>query len=272
MLTLRSPAKINLFFRVLIKRADGYHAIASLMQAISLYDELTLTLAPQDVLTCETLEVPLDVSNLILKAAALFRKKTHLPIYAHFSLTKKIPMQAGLGGGSSNAATALWGLNQLAGCPATLPQLQQWAMELGSDVPFFLSDGRAYCTGRGEIMENQAPVEGRCWVVKPPHASLATPLVYLHCVPNQYPQRDPLTALHSHLTQNPSYFNDLESVAFQLCPELLEVKQQLISSGLLHVTMTGSGSAFFGFGIPRQNSAYDWFPCDFIYRSSSKWW
>lgn len=274
MLTLISPAKINLFFRVLCKRADGYHEIASLMQAINLSDELTIIPSNVDSLECTVSEVPLDDSNLILKAAALFRQKTGLASFARYSLIKKIPMQAGLGGGSSNAATALWGLNELAGRPATLLQLQEWGSLLGSDVPFFLSHGRAYCTGRGEVMQHQPHVLGKCWIVKPPQASLATPLVYRHCKPDQMQQRDPLQALISCATHDPEYFNDLEEAAFHLCPELVEVKQRVILAGLSSVTMTGSGSAFFGFGVPSKAATHslDWYQCEFVNRSEGSWY
>lgn len=157
---LFSPAKINLFFRVLKKRDDGYHEIASLYQAIDLGDTLNITLNECDELSCSDPSLQTDESNLVLKAAALFRKKTALALYIKVHLHKQIPIQAGLGGGSSNAATTLWALNKLANCPASFQDLALWSCELGSDVAFFFSKGAAYCTGRGELfssLDNFAP-------------------------------------------------------------------------------------------------------------------
>lgn len=136
-LTLKSPAKVNLFLRIVGKRPDGYHELASLFQSISLYDLLHFTPSTQDVLTCTDPSLPIDKTNLIWKAVDLFRKKTNLHTFVKVHLEKNIPTQAGLGGGSSNAATTLWALNQLCGKPATDLQLSQWAGEIGSDVSFF---------------------------------------------------------------------------------------------------------------------------------------
>ncbi len=112
-LTLFSPAKINLFLRIMGKRPDGYHELASLFQAIGLGDTLTFTLTPQDSLTCSDPSLPCNDSNLIIKALHLFRRKTNLHIPVTIHLEKHIPTQAGLGGGSSNAATTLGALNTL---------------------------------------------------------------------------------------------------------------------------------------------------------------
>jgi 4-diphosphocytidyl-2-C-methyl-D-erythritol kinase len=132
-----SPAKLNLFFRVLYKREDQYHEIASLFQAVSLGDFLSIEMSEEDVLSCNDLSLLCDRSNLIMKALDLFRKKTGIKIAVKVHLEKNIPLQSGLGGGSSNAATTLWGLNELCGRPASLRQLQNWSSEIGSDIPFF---------------------------------------------------------------------------------------------------------------------------------------
>lgn len=270
---LFSPAKINLFFRVLKKREDGYHEIASLYQAISLGDFLEITLSNKDQLVTDHPFLSVDSSNLVLKAAALFREKTALPLFAHFQLKKNIPMQAGLGGGSSNAATTLWGLNELAGRPASLDQLKKWAAELGSDVPFFLTRGTAYCTGRGEILEERAAIKGNCFIAKPVYASLATPLVYANTRPDLFPLRDPLTALASFDTQTALYFNDLETPSFQLAPSLADLKQQLFSLGFHTVVMTGSGTAFFCLGdlVAPSLPSVQFFATDFIFRNEDRW-
>lgn len=231
-----SPAKLNLFFRVVSKRPDGYHNIASLFQAVDLCDRLFFSPTPRDLLTCTDPSIPCDTSNLVSKALALFRSRFPIPpISIH--IEKHIPIEAGLGGGSSNAATTLWALNELHGCPASLSELIQMGSQIGSDVAFFFSSGTAYCTGRGEILEPRilpAPLQG--WLAKPTYG-LSTPLVYRHTRLEELPFRDP-SAL---------YYNDLEVPAFQLEPRLIALKQTLIDRGYSNVTMTGSGTAFFFF-------------------------
>lgn len=268
-LILFSPAKVNLFFRVLHKRGDGYHEIASLYQSLSLGDCLQIARADEDRLSCSDPLLPCDSTNLVLKAASLFRKKTHLPIFAQFHLIKSIPIQAGLGGGSSNAATALWGLNELAGRPATLQDLQLWGAELGSDIPFFFSKGTAYCEGRGEkIQEVNFSQIADGWIVKPA-IGLSTPLVYKQTRVDRLPKQDPIKALEKCL-----FFNDLEYAAFELAPSLASLKQRLLTSGFKHVLMTGSGSAFFCTGkeealmIPHTQ----FYRVKFIRRQEGQWY
>lgn len=147
---LFSPAKINLFLRVVSKEPDGYHHLSSLFQAISLGDTLIMERASTDQLTCDHSFLPTDHSNLILKAIKLFRQRTGCEQAFKVHLIKRIPIQAGLGGGSSNAATTLWGCNQLAQTNLSDSTLMEWGTELGSDVSFFFSQGTAHCTGRGE--------------------------------------------------------------------------------------------------------------------------
>lgn len=245
---LFSPAKLNLFFRVLGRRHDGYHDIASIMQTLDFGDEIRIERADSDALFCSHPEVPLNATNLILKAAEVFRAKTGKQIFAHFHLKKKVPLQAGLGGGSSNAATALWGLNALCGYPASTQELAKWASEFSSDAPFFFSQGTAYCTGRGEIFRPLAPLQNQSlWIAKP-EEGLSTPLVYAHCIPSTLAKRDPLKILESFLQGDPHYFNDLEQPAFKLLPSLSTLKNQLLQLGFSTALMTGSGTAFFCFG------------------------
>lgn len=249
MLTFHSPAKINLFLRILGKRPDGYHELASLFQAIGLMDVLHFSLADEDQLTCTDPLVPTDHSNLIWKAVRLFQSKTSLVFHVKIHLEKNIPMQAGLGGGSSNAATTLWALNILLKTRIPTETLMQWAGQLGSDVPFFFSSGTAYCTGRGEIVQSLAPLSQRNVTIAVPSQGLSTPLVYSRLDLSTLPQRDPLNVLH-HFKANPQYFNDLEEAAFRVLPELSVYKHSLLSQGFEMVLLSGSGSSFFCFGSP----------------------
>ena len=237
-----SPAKVNLFFRVLRKRSDGYHEIASLYQAIDLGDWITFCPSDHDELTCSPPTLPCDETNLISKARALFRTHINLPP-VHIHLEKQIPMQAGLGGGSSNAATTLWALNQLTNTPLSTEQLMTLGSFLGSDVPFFFSSGTAFCTGRGEIIApfSLSPVQGM--VEKPPYG-LSTPEVYRNVRVDKLPLTDVEEVLRSFRDGHLHLFNDLEYSAFQLEPRLRAFKEELLSQ-FKTVSMTGSGTAFF---------------------------
>lgn len=233
---LFSPAKLNLFFRVLGKRTDGYHEIASLFQAINIGDFLTFEITTGgDELICSDSSLADDQSNLIFRALRLFREKTKESFGLRILLEKSIPIEAGLGGGSSNAATTLFALNELRKTRVEEKKLRDWGAEIGSDIPFFFSKGTAYCRGRGEIVRDIAHfpiVKG--WIAKPLQKGLSTALVYQRYTPQP-------------LKKTP-FFNDLEPAAFSLMPELFHLKKQLLSCGFDQVSMTGSGTAFFCLG------------------------
>ena len=173
-LTLQAPSKINLFLRILRKREDGYHELASLFQAVSLTDTLdfwvecadsskpicSMEVSPDSV---GRAGIPTDETNLVMRALKLCADKTGTKQRVHCRLHKNAPAQAGLGAGSSDAATAMHAANRLAGFPATQQQLIEWSAELGSDISFFFSRGTAYCTGRVERRESAraAPAAAR---------------------------------------------------------------------------------------------------------------
>lgn len=247
-----SPAKINLFLRILSKRPDGYHSLATLMQAISLGDTLHITKASSfhDQLTCIDPKLPCDSTNLVLRAAELFRCKSSISLYLNVHLEKRIPIEAGLGGGSSNAATTLWAMNQLVGSPFSSTTLQEWGGLLGSDVPFFFSTGTAYCTGRGEVVQStQSLNPPSIWIVKPPQG-LSTRSVYAALELEKLQERDPEVSLSAFqfIKEHFPLYNDLEAVALRLDPQL-----RLLAEGLRHqygdqVLLSGSGSSFFCLG------------------------
>lgn len=274
MLTLKSPAKVNLFLRILHKRTDGYHELASLFQAIDLCDTLKIQLDDSDHLTCSNPDLPTDRSNLILKAVDLFRKKTGVSIGLNVHLDKKIPMQAGLGGGSSNAATTLWAFNKLVGSPASESQLAQWASEIGSDISFFFSQGTAYCSGRGEKLRPLDPLPQMKITIAKPAEGLSTPEVYSRLKVDHLQKRDPELILRSFFEGKPEYFNDLEGPAFEAMPKLILLKQSLMSSGYDTVLLCGSGSSFFCFGNGSimQNSDLSVFSTNFIQKKENGWY
>ncbi|MFI5355964.1 MAG: 4-(cytidine 5'-diphospho)-2-C-methyl-D-erythritol kinase [Opitutales bacterium] len=178
-----SPAKINLFLAITGRRADGYHDLVSLVAPLAWGDTLTAEPAPAWALTCTDPAVPLDDSNLVLRAAAAFRAATGWAGAAAFHLTKRIPMGAGLGGGSSNAVATLRALNELAGHPLDGPQLQALSAPLGSDCPLFAVGGPVVLRGRGEQVEALAAAEharlrGRPVLVFKPDFGVATAWAY----------------------------------------------------------------------------------------------
>lgn len=235
---LFSPAKINLFLRILGKRPDGYHELASLFQAIDLGDTLTFTLSGQDSFTCSDPHIPCDQTNLVIKALHLFRRKTNLQTPISIHLEKKIPIQAGLGGGSSNAATTLWALNALHNHPFTEQELQNWSAEIGSDIPFFFSHGTAYCTGRGEQVRDLPPPPLPPFTLIKPPEGLSTPAIYQDLQLLECSTTDPERLLADFYAGKPSYINDLEAPAFRISPSLFQIKKSLGAA-----FMTGSGSA-----------------------------
>lgn len=273
MLSLFSPAKINVFLKVVGRRPDGFHDLASLFQTVDLKDTLHLAFAEQDEMTSTCRTLPRDHSNLIFKAADLFRKKSGRQFGLHVHLVKRIPQQAGLGGGSSNAATTLWGINQLLGKPYSVEELIEWSAEIGSDVPFFFSQGTAYCTGRGELLRAIEPlISQKVWIVKP-DKGLSTPEVFGNVVFDELPLRDPENTLENILKGKMECFNDLESSALRLFPELVDIKHRL-SEGHSHVSMTGSGSAFFCLGgpMPHKIPHTRIYPAAFINRPADAWY
>jgi 4-diphosphocytidyl-2-C-methyl-D-erythritol kinase len=230
-----SPAKINTTLKVVGKRSDGYHELDTVMQMLTLVDVMQFERSGRDKFVCSDRSLPVDSGNLVIQARDLFRERTGFTQSVEIELIKRIPHQAGLGGGSSNAATTLLALNELAGSPATTEQLMQWGAELGSDVPFFFCKGRARCTGRGEIIEPLLPVEQQAvWIVKPAFG-LSTPEVYRR------------VTIDSSATRDAEYFNDLESAAFEAAPALKAIKAEL-KNHCTTVQLCGSGTSFFCLG------------------------
>lgn len=252
-----APAKLNLFFEVLARRSDGYHEIETLMCPIGLYD--TVLFSPntsgQVRLICirsarsEGDELPADRRNLVVRAIELLQERTGCRQGAEVCLIKRIPMEAGLGGGSSDAAAALvvasraWRLGVAPG------ELRQWAAELGSDVPFFLGRGAAVCRGRGERIE-PTPGGGLSFVVVRPDEGLSTAEVYRHCRPPEEPRS--AAAAVSALSRGDAcalgraLFNRLESAAARLSPWIERLHRAFARLDLCGYQMSGSGTAFFG--------------------------
>jgi len=269
-LCLRSPAKINLFLHVHAKRHDGYHDLSTLIHTISLFDCVTLELDDSDHFHClhSAIQSP---QNLAVRARDLFRMKTGWIHPVSITLDKKIPIEAGLGGGSGNAATVLWGMNQLSGLDVAESELQNWSAELGSDIPFYFSRGVALCEGRGERVTNiDDHRECEMTLVKP-EMSLKTPEVFqaFRATSNDRERSQKLLCRFQE-----GFFpfeNDLEAAAFSLSPKLRDFKNDLLSL-TSSVSMSGSGSAFFCLGHHRIYPGYQSWPVLFHYRQNGEWY
>jgi 4-diphosphocytidyl-2-C-methyl-D-erythritol kinase len=267
-LLVSAPAKINLHLEVLGLRPDGFHELAMVMQMLDLADQLRLrpTADGQISLTCNRADLPTDGSNLIVKAAELLKARVGLPeLGASIELEKRIPIGAGLAGGSSNGAAALVGLNALWGCGFSRQQLLEMAAQLGSDMPFCIEGGTQLCFGRGEVLEPAAlagaPALG-VLLIKHPEASVSTPWAYGRCREQrgdfylsseaEFEQRrqalreGPLLAALAGERPLPPLRNDLQGVVE---PEVASVREGLSllrqATDALAVAMSGSGPSLF---------------------------
>ncbi|UCD35005.1 MAG: 4-(cytidine 5'-diphospho)-2-C-methyl-D-erythritol kinase [Nitrospiraceae bacterium] len=252
MLTLKAPAKINWFLHILGRRADGYHEIESLIQKVTLYD--ILCFSPSDDVSVSTAApLPLE-ENLVYRAAMMMKRRWGVRRGALIRLEKNIPMGAGLGGGSSDAAAALLGLNRLWELGRVTEDLAGLAEELGSDVPFFLSGALSHVRGRGEKLTPCRPVNPMHLLLVKPHIDVSTAWAYRNYA---------LLTKKTDKVNNMRHFirkieraelsgpadgvsNDLESVTLNSYPEIAEVKERLYREGATFSLMSGSGSAVFG--------------------------
>ena len=250
--TVLAPAKINLFLQILGKREDGYHEIYSLIQAVDLYDSLTVTKSNSGIsLVCDDPSLPSDSSNLAWKAAKLMQDKAKMETGVSMELTKRIPYGAGLGGGSSDAAAVMKGINQLVGLELPAGQLAVWGAELGSDVPFFFSEGAALVSGRGEIVEPVEVFQEYFVLLIKPNFDISTKVAYqtLRLYLTKFSAKG-----HINLkTSGKEFFktihklgNDFQTVVAHDHPELESCMTLLRDSGAAYVALSGSGSAFYG--------------------------
>lgn len=236
-----APAKLNLFLHITGRRADGYHLLQSAFMLIDWCDTLHFERRADGRISREDLTTALPADDLVVRAARLLQTLTATPLGVHISLAKSIPAQAGMGGGSSDAASCLLALNRLWQLHLPLSTLMQLGLQLGADVPFFLSGQNAWVEGIGEKIQPLNIPKAQFVVVKP-HAGLATNAIFND--PDLI--RDTGTAIISGFAAYPFDFgrNDLQPVAQKLCPDITTALEWLSNQGL-HPRMTGSGSAVF---------------------------
>ncbi|MBC7981195.1 MAG: 4-(cytidine 5'-diphospho)-2-C-methyl-D-erythritol kinase [Armatimonadetes bacterium] len=241
---MKCPAKLNLSLRILGERPDGFHEIDTfLVKLHGLADELTITPADDFSFTCTDPTLPTDSSNLVVKAAQALSGKSSRKLNYRIHLEKNIPHGAGLGGGSSNAATTLLALNSQLETPLCIEELHSVAASLGSDVPFFLYSGAARCTGRGEIV-SAAPAPATFPIVLfKPRFAVSTRDAYKNCLAADFL---PGILYDPQAYESLSLVNDLEKPVFAKHRYLAELKNWLLNRrDTKAVLMSGSGSTLF---------------------------
>ncbi len=257
---VKAHAKVNLFLQVIGRRVDGYHLLQMIMAPISLADELHLRPIERGVeLLCDDSTLPAGADNLVVRAALAVLKAGGCDQGVEITLDKKIPSAAGLGGGSSDAAATLRAVRELYELPVADERMYELAVGLGADVPFFLTRHACLVGGIGEQLNHYSVPENLPLALIKPPQGLSTPKVY-QALGWPLTQSVKATTLPAALSDGESVakwlFNDLETPAISLLPEVAQCKQTLQDSGSLGVLMSGSGPTVFGiFDDPAQAQA-----------------
>jgi 4-diphosphocytidyl-2-C-methyl-D-erythritol kinase len=249
-LSIPSPAKINLLLKVTGKRPDGYHEIVTLLARISLFDTIVLTFGQPGIsVQCPHPLVPEDGSNLACTAARAFFQALGVDDGVAIDIDKVIPVAAGLGGGSSNAAAVLLGLNEHYGFALSEEKLKDVAAGIGADVPFFLFKDPAVARGIGDNMEPFGDLPRLAVVLVCPQFQVSTAWVYknLKLTLTNYKKDFKIPPLNTHFSRNKHFlFNDLEQVTVGKFPEISLIKKGLRDLGAEIALMSGSGPTVFG--------------------------
>ncbi|MDX2494417.1 MAG: 4-(cytidine 5'-diphospho)-2-C-methyl-D-erythritol kinase [Desulfuromusa sp.] len=248
--TFRAPAKINLCLYVLGRLENGYHELAMAMQRVDLCDDIQIQLggSPGVRVACAGVELLSGEDNIAAQAAQLFLEETQIDVGIDIKVIKRIPVAAGLGGGSSDAATVLLGLSELFEVDLGDDQLRKMGSRLGADVPFFIFQQHAWATGIGTHLEPLPVLPEVAYLLINPGIAVSTAEVYQSL---QLTKGGELANLprFSVVTKDDlcaALHNDLESVTLQQFPLIAEIKQQLLDQGALGALMAGSGSTVFG--------------------------
>lgn len=248
---IKTPAKLNIRLKVTGRRPDGYHELVSIMVPVDLFDLLEITATPgrNADLACSGLPVPRDETNLVSRAAGAFFSRTGREQGLFIRLVKNIPVAAGMGGGSSDAAATLLSLNEMWGHPLSLKALHEIAAGLGADVPFFLYCRPSLATGIGDLLEPLPNWPKRWYVVVAPRLHISTSWAFqnlkLELTAGEYDY------IKKYLVENPEAIspileNDLEKVTSASFPMIGAIKRQLLDAGAEGAMMTGSGPTVFG--------------------------
>lgn len=248
-LTLKAPAKVNYLLDVIRRRPDGYHDLRMVMQRVNLCDEITISLvdAPEITVTCGKNGVPDGPGNIAWKAARAMLDLAGSGQGATIAITKNIPVAAGLGGGSSDAAAVLMGMNELLGLGLSDRKLMDIGLKLGADVPFFIFKKTALAEGVGELL-SPLPEMPAAWVVLVnPGVHVSTAWVYRNLQLTNRGELAKLPYFYGSIEDICSIFsNDLESVTIPSFPVIAEIKASMLRLGALGAMMSGSGPTVFG--------------------------
>ena len=248
-MNILSPAKINLFLQITGKRQNGYHDLFTLMCCISLYDTVSLSFgAKYTTVSCSDPEVPEDESNLAVRAANLFFKTVHKNEGVKIRLEKHIPVAAGLGGGSSNAASVLLGLNRYYNQPLPQDKLISIGRSIGADIPFFIFGKPATASGIGEKLEAYEGLKLFQILLVCPEFAVSTKEIYknLNLELTKCNKKLKNTVSKKVFDIEKHLCNDLEEVTASICPDVNKAKKVLLSHGAMGALMSGSGPAVFG--------------------------
>ena len=246
----KSYSKINLGLKVLNERKDGFHNIESIFVELDFHDLITFKPSNYFQLTCNNDSVPIDMQNTISQSYQFLKNRYNFNNHFHVYLDKKIPMQSGLGGGSSNAACTLNALNTILDLKISKSKLHQYALEIGSDVPFFIEGGVRFVKGRGEKLEtvqNSSKFQSLYFLIVIPKFSISTKWAYekLKKALKSNSKQYKFPTLDQRL--NWSLFkNDFEVVVKAAYPEIMNIKEIMYNNGALYSGLSGTGSTVFG--------------------------
>lgn len=251
---LKARAKINLGLDVLGKREDGYHEVRMVMQTIGIYDRLILTKIPEEEIriTSNLAFLPVNENNLIYKAIKLLKDEYHFPGGVSVDLNKFIPVAAGMAGGSTDAASTMFGVNRLFGLNLSMGKMMELGVRLGADVPYCVMRGTALAEGIGEKLTRITPVPHMWILIAKPQINVSTRLVYEQLDMGGI-QRHPdidgiIRAIEAQdvVRIAQSMGNVLENVTVPLYPVIETIKQDMLSHGAINAMMSGSGPTVFG--------------------------
>jgi 4-diphosphocytidyl-2-C-methyl-D-erythritol kinase len=250
--TLPSFAKINWLLRILGRREDGFHELFTIFQTVSLFDEISFEESVETTLTCDDERIPVDETNLIVRAAAFLQKEFGIKKGAKIHLRKRIPSPGGLGGGSSNAAVALLGLATLWDLEIEFEKLVEIGAALGSDVPFFFYGGTACGAGRGTEISHLADVSEKFLLVVTPARTVSTAEAFARFGAPYLTKETSKSILKICQNEAENFnlrqrelVNDFEKSVFEFEPEIRRVKEKLLASGAEQAILSGSGASVF---------------------------
>lgn len=272
--SFRAPAKINLYLQVLGKRMDGYHELAMAMQPVNLFDDVTIRITAGSAVRaiCKDLELSAGKENIAAAAVRLLLAEAGCDFAVEVEINKRIPVAAGLGGGSSDAAAVLLGLNEMLNLSFSLEQLADLGARLGADVPFFILQRAAWATGIGTHLEPLGDLPKVAYLLANPRIAVSTAGVYRSLELTRVSEVASVKRFSINTLKElcSCLHNDLESVVLPRHPQVAQVKQALLDYGAKGVLMSGSGATVFGVFPDQQaaqkvtdalSAATDWWLC-----------